>query len=98
MTKLVFPPAVCLERFRNYCGPIKVARSGFLWEKTTKGDVASVYTYCETAVVEQLVRAVPQQATVTVFRPAATFHLRFAHARRAAQASVISTQIRLEFT
>jgi hypothetical protein len=29
-----------LKRFRNYCGPIKVARSGFLWEKTTKGDVA----------------------------------------------------------
>jgi hypothetical protein len=29
-----------LERFRNYCGLIKVARSGFPWEKTTKGDVA----------------------------------------------------------
>jgi hypothetical protein len=39
-----------LERFRNYCGLIKVARSGFPWEKTTKGDVASVYTNCETAL------------------------------------------------
>ena len=28
----------------------KVGRSGFPWEKTTKGDVASVYTHCETAV------------------------------------------------
>src|SRR5271170_3893247 len=40
-----------LERFRNYCGLIKVARTGFPWEKTTKGDVASVYTNCETAPV-----------------------------------------------
>ncbi len=40
-----------LERFRNYCGLIKVARSGFPWEKTTKGDVALVYTNCETAVL-----------------------------------------------
>jgi CheY-like chemotaxis protein len=39
-----------LERFRNYCGLIKFARSGFPWEKTTKGDVASVYTNCETAI------------------------------------------------
>ena len=39
-----------LERFRNYCGLIKIARSGFPWEKTTKGDVASVYTNCETAI------------------------------------------------
>src|ERR1700689_736304 len=29
-----------LKRFRNYGGFIKVARSGFPWEKTTKGDVA----------------------------------------------------------
>ena len=29
-----------LERFRNYCGPIKVARSGFPCQKTTKGGVA----------------------------------------------------------
>ena len=28
---------------------IRVARSGFPWEKTTKGDVASIYTNCETA-------------------------------------------------
>jgi hypothetical protein len=28
------------KRFRNYCGLIKVARSGFPWEKTTKSDVA----------------------------------------------------------
>jgi hypothetical protein len=28
------------KRFRNYCGLIKVARSGFPWEKTTKGDMA----------------------------------------------------------
>jgi len=43
-----------LERFRNYCGLIKVVRSGFPWEKTTKGDVASVYTNCETALAERL--------------------------------------------
>jgi CubicO group peptidase (beta-lactamase class C family) len=42
--------SVILKRFRNYCGLIKVARSGFPWEKTTKGDVASVYTNCETAL------------------------------------------------
>jgi hypothetical protein len=39
-----------LKRFRNYCGLIKVARSGFPWEKTTKGDVAPVYTNYETAI------------------------------------------------
>jgi probable addiction module antidote protein len=44
-------PRVLLERFRNYCGLIKVARSGFPWEKTTKGDMASVYTNCETALI-----------------------------------------------
>ena len=38
-----------LKRFRNYCGPIKIARSGFPWEKTTKRPLASVYTNCETA-------------------------------------------------
>ena len=37
------------KRFRNYGGLIRVARSGFPWEKTTKGDVASVYTNCESA-------------------------------------------------
>jgi hypothetical protein len=39
-----------LEQFRNYCGLIKIARCGFLWEKTTKMHIASVYTNCETAV------------------------------------------------
>jgi hypothetical protein len=33
-------PGVNVKRFRNYCGLMKVARSGFPWEKTTKGDVA----------------------------------------------------------
>jgi hypothetical protein len=32
--------ASVLERFRNDFGLINVARSGFPWEKTTKGDVA----------------------------------------------------------
>ena len=31
---------IVLRRFRNYWGLIKVARSGFPWEKTTKDDVA----------------------------------------------------------
>ena len=39
-----------LEQFRNYCGLIKIARCGFLWEKTTKRLIASVYTNCETAL------------------------------------------------
>jgi hypothetical protein len=39
----------CLQHFRNYCGPIKVARCGFPWEKTTERPVASVCTNCETA-------------------------------------------------
>jgi hypothetical protein len=39
-----------LKRFRNYCGLIKIARSGFPWEKTTKRSVASVYANCETAL------------------------------------------------
>jgi hypothetical protein len=38
-----------LEHFRNYCGLIKIARCGFLWQKTTRKPVASVYTNCETA-------------------------------------------------
>ncbi len=29
-----------LKQFRNYCGLIKIARSGFPWEKTTKRPVA----------------------------------------------------------
>jgi hypothetical protein len=37
---LVAPLKWPLERFRNYCGLIKVTRSSFPWEKTTKGDVA----------------------------------------------------------
>ena len=39
-----------LEQYRNYCGLKKIARCGFPWEKTTKRPVASVYTYCETAL------------------------------------------------
>jgi hypothetical protein len=31
---------VGVKRFRNYVGLIEVSRSGFPWEKTTKGDVA----------------------------------------------------------
>ena len=42
-----------LERFRNYCGLIKVARSGFPWEKTTTGDLASVHTNCEAALPDK---------------------------------------------
>jgi hypothetical protein len=30
-----------LRQFRNYCGPIKIARCGFPWEKTTKRLIAS---------------------------------------------------------
>jgi hypothetical protein len=29
-----------LKRFRNYCGPKKIAKSGFPWEKTTKRSLA----------------------------------------------------------
>ena len=39
-----------LKRFRNYCGLLRSARCGFLWEKTTKSSLASVHTDCETAV------------------------------------------------
>src|ERR1700691_2835501 len=38
-----------LKRFHNYCLPIKVARSGFPWENTTKASFASLDTYCEIA-------------------------------------------------
>jgi hypothetical protein len=38
-----------LKHFRNYSGPIRVARCGFPWEKTTKRPVASVCINCETA-------------------------------------------------
>jgi hypothetical protein len=40
-----------LKRFRNYRDLIKIARSRFPWEKTTKRSVASIYTNCEIAVV-----------------------------------------------
>jgi tetratricopeptide repeat protein len=38
-------------RFHNYFGLKKIARCGFSWEKTTKAFSASVYTYCETALM-----------------------------------------------
>jgi hypothetical protein len=38
------------KRFPQYCAVIKIARSGFPWEKTTKSPMASVYTNRETAV------------------------------------------------
>jgi tetratricopeptide (TPR) repeat protein len=40
-----------LEQFHNYFGLKKIARRGFPWEKTTKAFSASVYTYCETALI-----------------------------------------------
>src|SRR6202167_2217805 len=42
-------------RFRNYGGLIKIARSGFPWEKTTKRPTSSVYTNCETALASEVV-------------------------------------------
>ena len=47
-----------LRQFRNYCGLIKIARCGFPWKKTTKRPIASVYTYCETALGGELKRGV----------------------------------------
>jgi hypothetical protein len=41
--------APCLKHFRDYCGPVELARCGFPWEKTTKRPVASVCTNRETA-------------------------------------------------
>jgi hypothetical protein len=41
------------KQFRNYRGLIRIARCGFLWEKTTKRSIASLYTNCETALVAQ---------------------------------------------
>jgi hypothetical protein len=62
--------SAALGRFRNYCGPMKVARSGFPWEKTTKGDVASVYTNCETALVERSdVRLSSRKAACSLVAP-----------------------------
>jgi tetratricopeptide (TPR) repeat protein len=46
-----------LERFHNYFGLKKIARCGFHWEKTTKAFSASVYTYCETALIVASVAA-----------------------------------------
>jgi Tetratricopeptide repeat len=40
-----------LTRFHNYFGLKKTARCGFPWDKTTKAFSASVYTYCETALI-----------------------------------------------
>jgi hypothetical protein len=40
-----------LTRFHNYFALKKIARCGFPWEKTTKAFFASVYTYCETALI-----------------------------------------------
>jgi hypothetical protein len=40
-----------LERFQNYSGLKKIARGGFPWKKTTRAFSASIYTYCETALV-----------------------------------------------
>jgi tetratricopeptide (TPR) repeat protein len=40
-----------LTRFHNYFGLKKIARCGFPWQKTTKAFFASVYTYCETALI-----------------------------------------------
>ena len=34
----------------QYGGLIKIARCGFLWEKTMKRPISLVYTNCETAV------------------------------------------------
>jgi hypothetical protein len=40
-----------IRAMRKHATPLAdTVRSGFPWEKTTKGDVASVYTNCETAV------------------------------------------------
>ena len=50
-----------LEQFRNYCGLIKIARSGFPWEKTTKRPIASVYTNCGTALIHREARIPLQQ-------------------------------------
>jgi hypothetical protein len=47
---MIIATTLLLKRFRNYFGLIKVAKSGFPWEKTTTGDVASIYTNCETAI------------------------------------------------
>jgi putative endopeptidase len=68
-----------LRRFRNYCGLIKVVRSGFPWEKTTKSSFPSIYINCETAVVPHLcfvgmlLLAIPASAQKQT-TPAKTMH------------------------
>src|SRR5271168_4236978 len=44
---MVLVPSL-FRQFRNYGGLTKIARCGFLWEKTTKRPIPSVYTNCET--------------------------------------------------
>jgi hypothetical protein len=46
-----------LTRFHNCFGLKKIARCGFPWEKTTKAFSASVYTYCETALIVATITA-----------------------------------------
>jgi hypothetical protein len=53
---------VTLEQLRNYCGLIKTARCGFLWEKTTKRPIVSVYTNCEAAPAVAITEASRRQA------------------------------------
>ena len=48
-----------LERFHSYDGLIEIARRGFPWRKTTKKSFASIYTYCETALVALAVLVQP---------------------------------------
>jgi VWFA-related protein len=44
-----FDCSTTLEQFRNYGDPIKIARCGFPWQKTTKSPASSVCIDCETA-------------------------------------------------
>jgi hypothetical protein len=53
-----------IRQFRNSCGPMKTARCGFLWEKTTEGPVTSVNTNCETYLTVRF--SIPLRKTVTV--------------------------------
>jgi hypothetical protein len=46
-----------LTRFHKYFGLKKIARCGFPWEKTTKAFSASVYAYCETALIVATITA-----------------------------------------
>jgi hypothetical protein len=49
----VLPQPYVLERSRNYCGLINLARCGFPWKKTTKRPIAPVHTNCETALAAE---------------------------------------------